>query len=107
LQWKKKVEARMSESENSNTKAENTAVDSGPRKAVLKKFRLMHRREDFKSWPIILQNRTVEAESAHKALQSALNFMGDSAPYIHTLDESAWAIKTFAKYVDFWEIDLE
>jgi hypothetical protein len=74
---------------------------------TLKKFRLMHKREDGKNWPLLLQNRLIEAESAEEALKAALHFLGASAPFVCVKDGAAWAIQASGKFIDIWESELE
>lgn len=75
--------------------------------ASVRKFRLMHRREDGKHCPLILQNRIVEGASAEELLRAAISFLGNAAPQISALKDTAWAVQAFSKFIDYWEIESE
>jgi len=73
----------------------------------VRKYRLLHRRQDGKNFPLLLQNRVFEAESAEEALQAALACLGDSAPFVRVKDNSAWVVQASGRFIDIWECGLD
>ena len=78
-------------------------------KVLTRQFRLLHSRIQAKHYPLILQNRLIEAETAVEGLRAALALAGEDQPDIQSPNYSiAWAVKRDPSgTLDVWEAGLD
>jgi len=75
-----------------------------------KVFRIIHQRQDGIHSPVVLQNRTIEAESAQQALELARHSPEAKASSVPLGPESLAIIERSASsdgYVDIWCVEVE
>jgi hypothetical protein len=98
------IDSKLNTVEPSPTTATDSLSNSSEGKS-LKQYRLYHRREFEKNFAIILQNRVIEAVSAEVALRTAMALLGNADPPVHPGQDSAWATRSFDKFIDYWEAE--